>query len=256
MRKLLHVLLAAALAAGCASGGTAMADTKDAAQAVLSFDSFDGGGPEYKAVLDSDIVSVSKSIRYRKRDHEELDGAGFDVVFTLKGLKPGEARLTVEERSPIGDNENLAYAVKVDEQLNVTVTHLTTEYPDRPARPVPTLVIEANGTIFYASPESNPSAAAFVEKLSSAPIEVRMRDYGGFEKVGPLPWSLERSDERITTVPGDVILYNGDQITVYYDTNTWDFTRLAKIGEATREKLLDAFGKDGVTVRFWVEWSE
>lgn len=60
----------------------------------------------------------------------------------------------------------------------------------------------------------------------------------------------------ITTVPGDVILYQGNQITIYYDENTWDFTRLAKIEGVTKEDLLVVFGEGDVTVKLWVEWSE
>ena len=123
-------------------------------------------------------------------------------------------------------------------------------------QPVPTLVIEANGRTFYAEPEDNSSAEAFLEALSSEPLEVELHDYGDFEKVGSLPWDLPRNDETITTVPGDVILYQGNEITIYYDENTWDFTRLAKIEGVTREDLLEVFGDGNVTVRFWVEWSE
>ena len=83
-----------------------------------------------------------------------------------------------------------------------------------------------------------------------------MHDYGSFEKVGSLPWSLERNDESITTEPGDVILYQGNQITIYYDQNTWNFTKLATIGNVTKEELLDALGEGNVTVTFLVEWSE
>ena len=123
-------------------------------------------------------------------------------------------------------------------------------------RSVPTLVIEANGNILYADLEDHSSAKALVEKLNSGGIEVDMHDYGGFEKVGSLPWSLPRNDETITTVPGDVILYQGNQITIYYDQNTWEFTRLARIDCQTRESLLEILGDRNVTVRFWLEWSE
>ncbi|MBO4299167.1 MAG: hypothetical protein J5998_10230 [Clostridia bacterium] len=123
-------------------------------------------------------------------------------------------------------------------------------------RPTPTLVVEANGTVFYASLEDNSSADALVGKLNSGGIDVQMRDYGHFEKVGPLPWPLPRNDETITTSPGDVILYQGSQITIYYDRNTWDFTRLARIDGVTGEELLKAFGDGDVTVRFRLEWSE
>ena len=123
-------------------------------------------------------------------------------------------------------------------------------------RPVSTLVIEANGHVFYASFEDNSSAKALQEKLSSDEIELELHDYGGFEKVGALPWELPRNDVSITTVPGDVILYLGSQITIYYDKNTWSLTRLAKISGAAKEDLLQVLGEGNVTVKLWVEWSE
>ena len=63
--------------------------------AVLSFHSFDGGGPEFHAVLASDIVSIEQEKEYAKPNHEELDGAGFTVTFTFTGIKPGETVLTI-----------------------------------------------------------------------------------------------------------------------------------------------------------------
>lgn len=119
-----------------------------------------------------------------------------------------------------------------------------------------TLVIEANGRTFYADLEDNPSAKAFIERLDSGAVTVDMHDYGSFEKVGTLPWELVRSDEQITTQPGDVILYQGNQITIYYDENSWDFTRLARIQNVTGEELLDVLGDGDVTVSFRLEWSE
>ena len=118
------------------------------------------------------------------------------------------------------------------------------------------LVVDVNGTSFYAQLEDNPSAEALKEKLNAGPVTVEMRDYGGFEKVGDLPWELPRSDTQITTQPGDVILYQGNQITVYYAENTWNFTRLARIGSATKEALLAALGDGDVSVTFSLEWGE
>ena len=123
-------------------------------------------------------------------------------------------------------------------------------------QPVPTLVIEANGRTFYADLEDNSSADALTEKLSRESLELDLHDYGSFEKVGSLPWTLPRNDISITTVPGDVILYQGNQITIYYDENTWEFTRLARIGNVTTEDLLSVFGTGNVTVKFRIEWSE
>lgn len=99
--------------------------------------------------------------------------------------------------------------------------------------------------------EDNPSAEEFRDLLAQGPVTVEMDDYGGFEKVGPLGTTLTRSDEQITTQPGDVILYQGNQITIYYGTNTWSFTRLARIDDPTdlREKL----GDGTVSVTFSLE---
>ena len=99
--------------------------------------------------------------------------------------------------------------------------------------------------------EDNPSAEEFRDLLAQGPVTVEMDDYGGFEKVGPLGTTLTRSDQQITTQPGDVILYQGNQVTIYYGTNTWSFTRLARIDDPTdlREKL----GDGTVSVTFSLE---
>ena len=231
--------------------------TANGSPAELSFESFDGGGPEYAAeVSDPTVVSFTRKTAYASPDHEEMDGAGYRVIFTFAGLRPGETQAEITAWSPITEGEIYVYALTVDEQLNVTAKLLTVESLAALVKSTPVLVIEVNGKQFYATPENNPSAKAFIEQLNSGGIEVEMHDYGGFEKVGQLPWELPGSDEDITTKPGDVILYQGDQITIHYDRNTWNFTRLARIGSVTKERLLEAFGDGDVTVSFWLEWSE
>ena len=210
---------------------------KSGAKATLVFDSFDGGGSEYNIELDSDIVTCTRKKDYLDANHDELDGAAFRITYTFTGVAQGETTATVKARSPIAGNFDYKYSVRVDEKLNVSIEKLETIDWDEAAnavQPVPMLVISANGKVLYAHPEDNASAQALIEMLSSEAIEVEMHDYGHFEKVGPLPWSLPRTDETITTEPGDVILYQGNQITIYYDQNTWDFTQ----------------------VILWIEWSE
>ena len=121
---------------------------------------------------------------------------------------------------------------------------------------IPVLVITAEDKTFYADLEDNSSAEALIERLSSGEVVIDLHDYGSFEKVGSLPWTLPRNDEQITTSPGDIILYKGNQITIYYDTNSWSFTRLAKIGITSKEELLDVLGEGNVTVLLYAEWGE
>ena len=96
----------------------------------------------------------------------------------------------------------------------------------------------------------NSSAAAFYEILKKGAVAIKMRDYGSFEKVGPLGTTLPRNDTQITTTAGDIILYQGNQITIYYDTNSWNFTRLGKVDGVTQAELKKILGKGDVTAVF------
>ena len=96
----------------------------------------------------------------------------------------------------------------------------------------------------------NSSAMAFYELLEKGPVTIKMTDYGNFEKVGPLGTKLPRNDTQITTQAGDIILYQGNQITIYYDTNSWNFTRLGKVDGVTQAELKKNLGKGNVTAVF------
>ena len=96
----------------------------------------------------------------------------------------------------------------------------------------------------------NSSATAFFELLQKEAVTIKMRDYGNFEKVGSLGTSLPRNDTQITTSAGDIILYQGNQVTIYYDKNSWSFTRLGKIDDITQAQLKKILGKGDVTAVF------
>ena len=113
------------------------------------------------------------------------------------------------------------------------------------------LKIEVNGHTLYADFEDNSSAQALKEKLEGGSITLTMSDYGGFEKVSNLPFELPRNDKRITTKPGDVILYQGDKLTIYYGKNTWEFTRVAVIRDAGQ--LKDLLGDGDASITFSLE---
>ena len=110
--------------------------------------------------------------------------------------------------------------------------------------------ILVNGFSLTADIVNNDSGAAFLQLLNDNPLTISMQDYGNFEKVGDLPTSLPTNDERITTEPGDIILYLGNYITIYYDINSWSFTRLGKIRNVDRETLLHYLGNGSVDVTF------
>ena len=85
--------------------------------------------------------------------------------------------------------------------------------------------------------EDNAASKALVAALREASITYEADDYGGFEKVGALGRSLPTSNSQITTQPGDVILYSGNQIVLFYGTNSWSYTRIGKMEYGTLDEL-------------------
>ena len=108
--------------------------------------------------------------------------------------------------------------------------------------------IQVGGTTLHATLADTEAARALADQLASGPITVDLHSYGGFEKVGPLPQPLPADDVQTTTEPGDVMLYQGNQITIFYGSNTWAYTPLAKIDGATADSLKEAFGDGDVEV--------
>ena len=188
--------------------------------------------------LDQIILIYCRSGNRSKQAAQKLFDMGYTHIYEFGGIITWDGEVVTEEATE---------AVK-------PAPEVSSEEEDMTPSAVPYLT--ANGKSFSIYFESNSSAEAFFEKMKEGDVEVAMHDYGGFEKVGPLPWDLPRNDTEITTKPGDIILYQGNQITIYYGENTWNFTRLGHIPDVTKEELLEAFGDGDVTVVFKVEWTE
>lgn len=110
------------------------------------------------------------------------------------------------------------------------------------------VIVEVNGSRFTATLENNEAVDALVEMMREKPVTIQMSDYAGFEKVGPLGTSLPTSSRQTTTQAGDIVLYQGDQIVIFYGSNSWSYTRLGKIDDLTGWK--DALGNGDVTLTF------
>lgn len=115
--------------------------------------------------------------------------------------------------------------------------------------------LTVNGKSFTATLEENSSAEALRQLLEKGDLSIRMNDYGDMEKVGSLGTSLPRNDRQTTTQPGDLILYLGNSFVIYYDTNSWNFTRLGRLdGVSTRQEVLELLGGKGdITVTLSVK---
>lgn len=103
---------------------------------------------------------------------------------------------------------------------------------------------------FTATLESNAAVDELVNMMKEGPVTINMDDYSGFEKVGSLGRSLTTSNSQTTTTAGDIVLYNGSNIVMFYGSNSWSYTRIGKIDDLTDwEKAL---GKGSITAVFTI----
>ena len=101
---------------------------------------------------------------------------------------------------------------------------------------------------------NNAAARALVARLQESPVTVTLNTSGGFEIWGALGFSLPTSNEQITAQPGDVILYNGSNICLFYGSNSWSYTRLGHIDGLTEEELRTFLhaGESNIKVMLWL----
>lgn len=111
--------------------------------------------------------------------------------------------------------------------------------------------VQIGEEIFTASLLDNEAVDALVEMMKEAPVVIQMSDYAGFEKVGSLGTSLPTSNSQTTTQAGDIVLYQGNQIVIFYGSNSWSYTRLGHIDDFTGWE--EALGSGDVTVIFSME---
>lgn len=133
------------------------------------------------------------------------------------------------------------------EQSNSTAEQPTNNINDKRNQQ---MNITINETALTATMEDNTSAQALLDILKSGPLTLNMHDYDGMEKVGNLDTTLPTNDRQITTQPGDIILYQGNQITIYYDTNQWSLTKLGHIDNISADELRHLLGDGNILATF------
>ena len=80
-----------------------------------------------------------------------------------------------------------------------------------------------------------------------------MSRYGGFEQTGQIGSSIVREDSHMDVGCGDIVLYNGKQICLYFDENSYDFTRLGRITGMSDTEIVDMLDRQNVTAVFTLE---
>ncbi|MCR5045253.1 MAG: DUF362 domain-containing protein [Treponema sp.] len=179
-------------------------------------------------------------------DPVALDQASADLIYAAKGSEP---------LTKLFESRNGRYSIEYANELGLgSLNYELVEINSGEKKMKIQITIDngKNKNAITASLAENSSAKAFYQALQKKPLVVKMNDYGSFEKVGPLGQTFPTNDEQIITAPGDIILYQGNQISIYYDKNSWSFTRLGKVDSLKQKQLKEILGSGGVTATFTI----
>lgn len=99
--------------------------------------------------------------------------------------------------------------------------------------------------------EHNESVEALRQRIKEKPITIQMRKYGTFEQVGTIG-NLPADDHYISTLPGDIVLYNHNQIVIFYDENAYHYTRLGRIIGKSKEEFYQLLGKEDILLTIYI----
>ena len=142
----------------------------------------------------------------------------------------------------IGTNTERELAEEAESEDEVEVKEETGEQTEMKMN------VQIGDYSFTATLENNAAVEELLDMMKDGPVTIQMDDYSGFEKVGSLGRSLTTSNSQTTTSAGDIVLYNGNNIVMFYGSNSWSYTRIGKIDDLSDwEKAL---GSGSITAVF------
>lgn len=110
------------------------------------------------------------------------------------------------------------------------------------------LEMKIAGTLVTVAWEDNEAVAALKEYCRDQILTIPLSMYGGFEQVGSIGTSLPQNDVQTTTQSGDIVLYSGNQIVVFYGSNSWAYTRLGHITDKSQDELTSLLSNGDVSI--------
>ena len=155
------------------------------------------------------VIKVFTGKKYKKYSLK-TDKKGI-VGFNMKSLSKGKHNVVINIKS----NSKVKSAVLKTYIKTIVRSNI--------------IKLKVNSHVLNVKLEDNSAAKALMDKLKMGDVTIHAEDYGGFEKVGDLGFSLPRSDKYITTSVGDIVLYDGNEISLFYNSNSWSYTKMGKV---------------------------
>lgn len=144
---------------------------------------------------------------------------------------------TLNQDENLTDNEN----ENVPEEVTETLNESEKEQENK-------MVLKINNEEVLVEWEENESVDALKKICSEEALTIQLSMYGGNEQVGSIGQSLPRNDINITTDAGDIVLYSGNQIVLFYGSNSWAYTRLGHIVDKSASDMAKLLGNGDVTI--------
>ena len=173
------------------------------------------------------------------------------VLITLAGCSAAP-EVTTTAAASVTESSSATEVTTTEAETTVTETSIqeTTE-AETVTEAVKTMKIKIGKREVDVTWEDNASVEE-LKKLAASGLTIKMSKYGGFEQVGSIGHNITSNDKQTKTAPGDIVLYSGNQLVVFYGSNSWAYTRLGKIN-LSKSELKELLGKKDVTVTLSVE---
>ena len=176
---------------------------------------------------------------------------GMALMFTACGRNTGTTAVdNVEAQIENQTDAQIEDAPDPIKNSEPTADNYETENEKEGERTEMKMNVQIGDYTFTATLEDNKAVEELVDMMKEGPVTIAMDDYSGFEKVGSLGRSLTTSNSQTTTDAGDIVLYNGNNIVMFYGSNSWSYTRIGKIDDLTDWNK--ALGSGSITAVFTI----
>ena len=167
----------------------------------------------------------------------------------------GDQQQVVDESVNVTNEESSSEALSSEEQKTESeeITGSDSEVQTAEEEAVKTLQMKIADTVVEVAWEDNESVEALRKLCEEEPLTIEMSMYGGFEQVGSIGSNLPRNDVETTTSAGDIVLYSGNKMVVFYGSNSWAYTRLGHITDQDEAGMTQLLSNGDVTITVSLE---
>lgn len=190
-----------------------------------------------------------------------LLGCGNSKTGTASGTEAAaeeisSSALTGDQQQVVDESVNMTNEESSSEEQKTESEEITgsdSEVQTAEEEAVKTLQMKIADTVVEVAWEDNESVEALRKLCEEEPLTIEMSMYGGFEQVGSIGSNLPRNDVETTTSAGDIVLYSGNKMVVFYGSNSWAYTRLGHITDQDEAGMAQLLSNGDVTITVSLE---